>query len=81
MRPESPTTKLYKPTSKTEAKQFFSKYCDRCVRDKPPNDCQILVKALLCEPTPEWHYALSGPTCSSFDDDRASCQPLTIEKQ
>ena len=61
--------KLYRPSGAAESAGFFKNFCDRCAKEKPPNNCQILAHALLDEAVPEWHYTNNKkPTCSAFQE-------------
>lgn len=62
---DPPTTKLYRPSNSSEATAFLAKHCDRCANNKF-DECEILTRALLEEPVPEWYSTQNGPTCSGY---------------
>ena len=65
---ETTKTELFKPANLTEAILFLRNNCDRCIYNLAPNQCEILDRALLEKPTPEWHRGENGPACSNFKE-------------
>ena len=79
-------TRPYLPSNGTEGCMFESEWCDRCVRDVPPDpeggrdlgECQIHNHALMGVQPPEWVEDDSGPRCTAFQSiDTLKTDPLT----
>ena len=65
----------YTPSNGTDGEIFMERFCFHCkhdefFRDEGGESCEIILRSLCEEPTPEWIIDEDGlPTCTKFLDE------------